>query len=144
MKKVRMFTVIAVMFACMATLPLAAEATCSNSILSGGYGFTLSGFLQVHTGQPVAGSLAFAESGLRTFDGNGGFTDSHDALSVAGTVLSPEASGTYVFDSDTCTTGTMTLTDGLTERFTLVNAAQELEVIVTTPGRVIFGSMKKQ
>ncbi len=139
-----MFTAIIVTFAWVAILPLAAQGACSNSILSGGYGFTLSGFLQVHTGQPVGGNLAFAESGLRTFDGNGAFTDSHDAASVAGTILSPQASGNYVFDSDTCTTGTMTLEDGLTERFTLVNGGQEIELIVTTPGRVIFGSMKKQ
>lgn len=143
MRKIRIFTVIAVTFAWVAMLPLAAQGACSNSILSGGYGFTLSGFLQVHTGQPVGGNLAFAESGLRTFDGNGTFTDSHDTASVAGTILSPQASGTYEFDSDTCTTGTMTA-DGLTERFTLVNGGQEIEFIVTTPGRVIFGSMKKQ
>ncbi len=135
---------VAVTFAWVATGPVAADDTCLSG-LSGNYAFTLSGFLQAHAGQPIGGNLAFAETGLRKFNGEGGFTDSHDSASLAGATFSPEASGTYAFDSDSnCTTGTMTLEGGLTERFTLMNGGQEMVFLVTTPSRVMFGSMKKQ
>jgi hypothetical protein len=122
--------------------PAKAQVACSVATLNGGYAFTLSGFLQEHAGQPVGGNLAFAESGVRTFDGDGHFTDSHTSAAVAGTVFHSNNSGTYTVDSD-CT-GTMTLQSGLTEDFSIADGGKEIQFIVTTPGRVIFGSMKKQ
>ncbi len=118
-----------------------AQSGCTNATLIGGYGFTLGGFLQVKPGQPVANNSAFGESGLRTFDGNGNFSD-FDTISVAGTVFRQTPTGTYTVN-DNCT-GTMKLSTGVTEDFTIVDGGKEIEFIVTNPGRVIFGSLKKQ
>ncbi len=136
----------------LATVPLLAlallapaktQGECSNATLKGSYGFTLSGFLLDHPGVPLlGGTLAFAESGVRTFDGAGNFSDSHTVASLAGTIFQPAATGTYSVNSD-CT-GSMNVGTSLTEDFTIVNGGQEVEFIVSTPGRVMLGSLKKQ
>ncbi len=136
----------------LATVPLLAlallapaktQGQCSNATLTGSYGFTLSGFLLDHPGVPLlGGTLAFAESGLRTFDGVENFSDSGTWVSLAGTIFPTTASGKYSVNAN-CT-GSMTVGTSLTEAFTIVDGGKEIVFIVTTPGRVILGSMKKQ
>jgi hypothetical protein len=96
----------------------AASATpaCNKALLSGGYGFTATGF-------NAAGPLALV--GRAVFDGNGGFTAVR-TISSNGTIIQNAAvGGVYTVDAD-CR-GTLTFTVG-------VPAAQGYDMVLDTFG----------
>jgi hypothetical protein len=78
--------------------------TCSNATLKGDYGIQASGFQFI----PPGPSQFFVLAGLRTYDGNGGFTTTSNANGLtSGPAPNQTAVGTYHVNPD-CT-GTATV-----------------------------------
>ena len=106
---------------------------CSNTTLRGVYGRLGSGVNAVAPGQ----TEAFVATGLRKYDGQGGFTETssfHGAISGARRDI--PASGTYEVDSD-CTGTAMLFLPGvpfpIETSFVIVDQGEEVKHAVMSP-----------
>lgn len=112
---------------------------CTNASLSGSYGFTISGGVQIGSFVP------FAESGSVTSDGNGNVTGSATA-SQDGQIIPRTLIGTYTVNSD-CT-GAAGFTDSLGNssniNFVIVDSGREVNFMEADSGAVVSGVAKQQ
>ena len=107
--------------------------TCSNATLRGAYGRLGSGINAIGPGQ----TEAFVSTGLRNYDGQGGFTEVSDFHgAVTGAHRDIQATGTYEVNGD-CTGSTMLLLPGvpfpIETSFVIVDRGQEVKHAVMSP-----------
>ena len=106
---------------------------CSNATLRGAYGRVGSGINGAGPGQ----TEAFVVSGLRNYDGLGGFTDiSNFHGAVTGAHLDIEATGTYEVKGDCTGTTTLFLPGApfpIETSFVIVDQGQEVKHAVMSP-----------
>ncbi len=103
--------------------------TCSNAMLSGGYGSTV-GMFVLPAGTPRAVLLRF------TFDGKGNFTNTL-TMNDNGTVIHASDFGTYTVNPD-CT-GTVYTNGGTkTVEIVVVDGGNEFYSIRTNPSNLVF------
>jgi hypothetical protein len=143
---VTLLTLVALALVLTKPAAVKAQTGCSVATLSGGYGYAWHGFFLSHPGAPVAGWVPFASSGIRTYDGNGSLSGSQTS-NLAGSVFPEAYTGTYTVNSDCTGSATMNFPRGeiVTENFTIVDGAKEIERIATVQrGGVVSGSLKKQ
>jgi hypothetical protein len=106
---------------------------CSNATLRGDYGRVGSGLNAISPGQ----TESFVATGLRTYDGEGGFTDiSSFHGQVTGTTRNIRATGTYEVNAD-CTGTTMLFLPGvpfpIETSFVIVDNRREVKHAVMSP-----------
>jgi hypothetical protein len=158
MKKLALLSIIAALISCVAFFtraqasnpkgdPLAASwqdpdqpFTCSNGTLEGTYGLTISGTRPVPSMPGTIEQLIGV--GIRTFDGNGNFSQvTNEKGSVTGLPLPNRSlSGTYSINPD-CS-GTLTLNIpglafSIAYDIVVVNHGREFESLVATPQPVM-------
>ena len=113
-----------------------AAGTCNLQTIKGSYGglVTGSGFGILVAGAPVI-----------TFDGAGSLTG-NDVVSFGGSISPSTLTGTYTVDADCTGTMTNTFDNGftLTSRIVIVDNGKEILMLVTTPGGVTTGDLKRQ
>jgi len=111
---------------------------CSNATLKGTYADKDSGF--------ISGVGAFAGVSLETFDGNGAMTAT-GTVSLNGTIVPGSGYGTYTVNPD-CTGHYEPdiPPPGRTGQayFVIVNAGNELQVVITDPGTAITCVARRQ
>jgi hypothetical protein len=123
-----------------------ASSGCTDSTLTGNYGFMWQGFdvLQHGTGA----QLPWASAGVLTFDGLGDVSATSVTGSIGGVIYQdqPATSGTYTVTSG-CT-GSMSDTSGPgageTLNMVIVGGGTEVFLISTTPTQTFVADAKKQ
>ncbi|MBL8219415.1 MAG: hypothetical protein JNL62_09300 [Bryobacterales bacterium] len=115
---------------------------CNNATLRGSYGFTAQGFTVA--GSPVPAPLQgpFASLGTAVYDGRGGVVLTASATFNGLTQALPPVKGTYQVRPD-CTF-VSNLENGATFYAAIVDGAEELYVLQTTPGVIAAGTATLQ
>jgi len=110
---------------------------CSNATLRGSYGFSAQGFTV--PGSPIPAPLQgpFASIGTARYDGRGHVVLTASATFNGLTQSQPAVAGTYSVNAD-CTF-VSTLDNGATFFASIVDGAQQLFVLQTTPGVIASG-----
>jgi hypothetical protein len=129
-------------------VPIVHAQSCSVASLTGGYGFTQTGFETKNTmgGNP----LPFTQVGLATYDGAGNFsvtlTDQSPGKPTPYVPVQLAGSGTYTVNSDCTGVATITSGDGvgISVNFVLIGDGAEVFGINTTPNVVGTLDLKKQ
>lgn len=118
---------------------------CSVQTVKGSYGISTTGSI-VSLG-PVG---LVADVGVITFDGNGGASQT-STVSLNGVIIPNRSSlgGSYTVNADCTGDVSLTLptpmgTTTSTAHFVIVRNGEELQTIVTGPGRVLAGNAKRQ
>lgn len=110
---------------------------CSNSTLKGDYGLLASGIRGVGPGV----TEMYVLSGLRTYDGNGGFTTISNAHGqTTGVARDIKATGTYQVNADCTGTATIVVTgipEPLVSSFVIVDRRREVKEVTLTPASSI-------
>jgi hypothetical protein len=110
---------------------------CSNATLKGDYGLLASGIRGVGPGV----TEMFVLTGLRTYDGNGGFTTISNAHGLtSGVSRDVKATGTYQVNADCTGTATIVITgvpEPLVSSFVIVDRAREVKEVTLTPASSI-------
>jgi len=113
-----------------------AAGICNLETIKGSYGglVTGSGFGNLVAGVPVV-----------TFDGAGNLTG-NDVVSFNGFISTYTMTGTYTVDADCTGTMVNTFDNGfsVTNRIVIVDNGKEILMLVTTPGGVTTGDLKRQ
>lgn len=119
-----------------------ADSRCRNATIAGSFGIQTTGTL--FEGAPVPSGL-FASTGLINFDGNGN-SNTRQTLSLNGTIVPSQASGTYKVEED-CTLTAKFIDEAsgaqLTINGVIVKRGTEILIISTDPYTVVTGILKK-
>jgi hypothetical protein len=107
-------------------------SACSNRTLRGDYGYLVSG---VRGLDPIT-TESFVGVGVRTFDGQGGFTDVATFHGQLTGVQEGEATGTYSVNANCSGTSTLFIPNlpfPIVSSFVIVGHGRELKEAVTSP-----------
>lgn len=113
-----------------------AAGTCNLQTIKGSYGGLVNG---LGFGTPVAGAPVII------FDGAGNLTG-NDVVSFGGSISPSTSTGTYTVNADCTGTMTTMFDNGfaLTSRIVIVDNGREILMVITTPGEVATGDLKRQ
>ena len=119
-----------------------AQSGCSVANLTGGYGYSLSGYYFDSAGN----TNYFSAAGIFTADGNGN-TTGKESDSFSGQILQGDPlAGTYTVNSDctgTLTTNSMT-SGSANYDFVFTNGRSQLQLVETDAGNNVTGQAMKQ
>lgn len=115
---------------------------CNNATLRGSYGFTAQGFTAAGSPVPTPLQGPFASLGTAVYDGRGGVVLTASATFNGLTQSLPPVKGSYQVRPD-CTF-VSNLENGATFYAAIVDGAEELYVLQTTPGVIAAGTAVQQ
>jgi hypothetical protein len=117
------------------------QSICTNAILEGDYGFTITGTRPSGPNAPIETIVGVA---MTHFDGNGGLTQTDNIHGSISGYPSPDRAGTGTYTINADCTGTMTLSNQgaptLTLRIIVVDNGNEVRTAVVSPAPVMVTS----
>ena len=115
---------------------------CSNAVLDGDYGFSVSGTRP--SGPPPSNLEEIVGVAMTRFDGKGGLTQTDNIHGSINGFLAPDRPGTGTYSINADCTGTMTLTvpgqPTLSLRIVVVDDGKEVRTAVMTPAAAMVTS----